>query len=110
MVSEAYDEVVFTDPTETFYAQLERLAAAPLVEYSQQAHFIKFSDTEDAHALLEAQKFLQSELAIVKERLNLLDPDLVKVDGQLREIQEKRSAKARTAATRPSPVNKKAKK
>ncbi|GKY97529.1 hypothetical protein MPSEU_000711100 [Mayamaea pseudoterrestris] len=103
VVWESYDEVVFTDPTESFYKQLERLASLPSVEYSQQAHFQQFSDTEDAQALLEAQKFLQKELGTVKERLGLLDTDMGAVEEAMRAIHEKRASKARAAATAASP-------
>jgi hypothetical protein len=109
-VFETYDEVVFTDPTETFYSLLLRYASLPSVEYSQQAHFQQFSDTEDAQALLEAQKFLQSELAATKERLGTLDHDLVHVEESIRAIHEKRANKARAAAAASSsPANKKKK-
>ena len=109
-MSETYDEVVFTNPTESFHSQLVRLASLPSVEYSQQAHFDKFSDTEDAQALLEAQRFLQAELATAKQRLGLLDNDLIKVEESIRSIHEKRANKARAAAAASaSPANKKQK-
>ena len=90
VVAESYDEVVFTEPTEKFFRQLQRLSSAPPIEYSQQNHFQQFSDTEDVHALLEAQKFLQSELTHVKERLRLAEADLAQVDEDLRHAQETR--------------------
>lgn len=101
-MAETYDEVVFTDPTETFYGQLMQLSSAPTVEYSQEAQFGKFSDTEDFHALLEAQKFLEQELASVKERLLNVDGELVQVDEGLREVQERKvnAAAQRKAAPR----------
>jgi hypothetical protein len=111
-VAEAYDEVVFTDPTESFFAQLQRLSTAPSIDYSQQAHFTTFSDTEDVHALLEAQKFLQTELVTAKERLGLLDKEMVNVEEALRLVQERRTttrAKAPAAATSPKSASKKAK-
>jgi hypothetical protein len=110
VVAETYDEVVFTDPTESFYTQLQRLASLPSIEYSQQAHFKQFSDTEDAQALLEAQKFLQAELVTVKERLGMLDNDMVTVEESMRAVHEKRAAKVRAAsAAGSSPANKKQK-
>jgi hypothetical protein len=89
VVAEFYDEVVFTDPIESFYSQLLRLGSLPLItSYSQQAHFTSFTDTEDAAALVEAQKFLQQELAVVKERLLLVDQDMQQVDEDLRHVKE----------------------
>lgn len=98
VVSETYDEVVFTDPAETFYVQLRRLASLPSVEYSQQAHFGRFSDTEDAQALLEAQKFLRTELAAARMKLDRLDREMVTVEESLREVHERRATKGRSSA------------
>ena len=68
VVSESYDEVVFTDPTEAFFSQLLKVGQLPPLQYSQQEHFQTFSDGPDSLALLEAQKFLQKELATAKDR------------------------------------------
>lgn len=107
--------MVFTDPTEAFFQQMKKLAALPPVEYSQREHFGKFSDDACVQALLEAQKFLQSELATTKERLLLVDQDLDQVDEALRQAAESAQARAnkRSATSAPhpatTPVMKKAK-
>jgi hypothetical protein len=87
VVAESYDEVVFTDPTEPFFAQMQRLIVNPLppVEYSQRDHFGKFSDHDLCTALIEAQKFLQGELGGVKQRLLTIDDEMLQVDNALRE-------------------------
>lgn len=97
VVAESYDEVVFTDPTENFYRQLQRLATAPSITYSQQDHFTTFSDGDDFQALLEAQKFLQIELATVKERARIVEVELQQADQEQRSAQER--SKTTTAAT-----------
>lgn len=104
VVSESYDEVVFTDPTEAFFNQLQRMPSLPPVTYSQQQHFGTFSDTDHVLALLEAQKFLKSELANVKERLRIVDSELLQVDNDLRTHTEQQQQRIRTtpmAAARP---------
>jgi len=115
VVAESYDEIVFTDPTESFYNHMQRLSSAPPISnYSQEAHFGQFSDTEDFQALLEAQKFLQEELIVAKERLQLVDTDMQEVDEALREIQERKAGQQRTRpppsrSAAPAPAAKKTK-
>jgi YEATS domain-containing protein 4 len=110
VVAETYDEVVFTDPHESFFQQLQAVREAPSVEteYSQHKHFTKFSDTDDVHALLEAQKFLHQQLRDAKERLKNVDDDLAEVgDGLLanHEQQQLRAAAVAvgTIASKPTP-------
>lgn len=100
VVAESYDEVVFTDPTETFFEQLQKVGRLPALQYSQQAHFPSYADTDDAQALLEAQKFLQTELAAVQERLRTVDSELQATDEHIRQAQERH--KAASAAARNS--------
>lgn len=88
VVSEVYDEVVFTDPTEVFYGQLQRVGTAPPIMYSQQAHFREFADTEQFQSLLEAQKFLQDELTKVRDRLHYVDTEMKEVDEEVQKVQE----------------------
>jgi hypothetical protein len=90
VVAETYDEVVFTNPSETFFQELQSLAQAPTIKYSQEAHFLQYSDSDDNKVLLEARKFLQNELLLAKERLLQVDGDLARADEALREEQEQR--------------------
>jgi hypothetical protein len=112
VVAESYDEVVFTDPTEPFFAQLQGLIVNPLppIEYSLRDHFGKFSDHDLCTALIEAQKFLQGELNGVKQRLLTIDDEMLQVDNALREQvrinkvtaatqQQQRSSASTAAAT-----------
>jgi hypothetical protein len=99
VVAEKYDEVVFTDPIEPFFEQLQQVTKAPSVEYSHQAHFPKYSDADNFLALLEAKKFLAKELERIKERQDLVNSDLEKADVELREAQEKASAAAAAASS-----------
>ena len=123
VVAESYDEVVFTDPTESFFGLLERIAYTPSVEYSQREHFTVYSDQDICTALLEAQKFLHQELATVKNRFRTIDVEIQQVDTALREQARKAptqraasarataapSAKATTSTATTAPPSKKAK-
>lgn len=102
-MAEIYDEVVFTDPNESFFQQLRAVREAPSVEarYSQSQHFTKlFSDTVDVHALLEAQKLLQQLLRDAKVRLKSVEEDQVEVEGDLvTALEQQRAATAAVSAT-----------
>jgi hypothetical protein len=98
IIAETYDEVVFTDPTESFYGQLMQLSSATKLQYSQQDHFEEFVDTDDFQALLEAQKFLKQELVTVKERLLNVDVELQQVGEGLREVQERKVTTSQRSA------------
>lgn len=85
VVAETYDEVVFTNPTETFFRMLQAVREAPTIEkeYSQHEHFKRFSDTEDVHALLEAQKFLQEQLRTARERLKVVTENSIQLEEEV---------------------------
>lgn len=107
VVAETYDECVFTDPTETFYNQLLRLSNLPEVHLNEdraQDAMGVFSDEQDFQALLEAQKFLQSELVAIKERFHLVDREMTQVDEALKDIQD--TSRARRATRVPASANK----
>ena len=99
VVAESYDEVVFTNPTETFYEQLQRVGRLPSVAYTQAGHFPTYSDTEDSQALLEANKFVQRELNAIRGRLKLVDEELRATDEQIRQAQERQKMASATTAT-----------
>jgi len=100
VVAETYEEVVFTDPSESFFKQLQAVREAPTVEseYSQHAHFGKFSDTDDVQALLEAQKFLRQQLLTAKERLSNVSEDMVKVEQDMLILQQAEQQQQQRAA------------
>ena len=85
VVSEVYDEIVFTNPKESFFLDVLAISDVPSIEqeYTQFKHFIKFSDTADMQALLEAQKFIQQQLQITKERYVRLNEELEAVDIEI---------------------------
>lgn len=98
VVAETYDEVVFTNPTEHFFRQLQSLsepaavaAGGSSIRYTPSIHFGTFSDSLDVKALIGAQKFLSDQLGEVKEHLVQLDEELEQVDKALQELQEKRA-------------------
>jgi YEATS domain-containing protein 4 len=119
VVSEKYDEVVFTDPNETFYRQLNRISVVPKIESSQQEHLAEsYPDQDDFLALIEAQKFLKEELAKVKGRFLVVSDELQTVDQALRTAQQQQQREAASKKTkapasqrkpRPPSQNKKAK-
>lgn len=108
VVAESYDEIVFTNPTETFYQQLQKVATAPSCQhlYSQHAHFPStYSDAEVCQAMVQAQKLLQEHLGQTKMNLIQLDHDLANVEEALRAQQEevrKKAARKAVASTQPS--------
>lgn len=113
VVHEFYDEVVFTNPKESFHQQLMRTSEVPRVkshEPSVQQIFPVYSDEADVKSLLEAQKFLQAELKNVKSRLLTADEEVVELEEALSSIAQAkaeaavaRSAAAAAAATASGP-------
>jgi methyl-accepting chemotaxis protein len=91
VVAETYDEVVFTDPRETFFQQLMRVADLPKIasaDQTVQECFQLFSDQDDFQKLIEAQRFLKKELEQVKARMRIVDDEMDQVDASLREVHE----------------------
>ena len=107
VVAETYDEVVFTDPNETFYQQLMRMSIVPRIQSNTtevQECFLQYSDNDDFSKLVEARRFLEKELSSVKERMKLASEEMEQVDVALREVQEAKKAasmqrKTKAAAT-----------
>ena len=81
VIHETYDEIVFTDPSDTFFNQLmlgqesssdANHSGFPKIfsnESAVQERLPLYSDEDDVKALLEAQKFLSIELSSVKDRI-----------------------------------------
>ena len=101
VVSERYDEVVFTNPKVVFHKQLldgqqqqqtntknkkrkkNKQLTYPLShESSVIEHFRTYGDEMDVKAMLAAREFLQKELRTVKDRL-------IKVDDELEEVKDR---------------------
>jgi hypothetical protein len=115
VVAEVYDEVVFTDPKESFFQSLMKVAEVPKIPFPDdavQACFQRFSDEDQFQALLEAQKFLRKELQQVKARLKLCSDEMEQVDADLREVHDAKKAIRNSSTTSngatPAPVKQKA--
>jgi YEATS domain-containing protein 4 len=103
VVSERYDEVVFTNPKVVFHKLLLDGGGAPHHHQQQQQqkkkkkkltyplshessvieHFRTYGDETDVKAMLAAKEFLQKELRSVKDRLIKVDVELEEVKGML---------------------------
>ena len=95
VVAEVYDEVVFTDPKESFFQSLLKVAEAPKIPFPDdavQACVKRYSDEDDFQALLEAQKFLQKELQQVKARMKMTCEEMEQVESALKEVLEAKKA------------------
>ena len=95
VVAEVYDEVVFTDPKESFFQSLLKVADLPKIPFPDdavQACVQRYSDEDDFQALLEAQKFLQKELQQVKARMKMTNEEMEQVDAALRDVLEAKKA------------------
>ena len=102
VVAEFYDEVVFTNPSEPFFRQLQRVGTNK-VDCKHKEHVPEYyTDAEDFNALLEAQKFLQQELAVAKEQYAQVTRDLATVDS---ELQTKKAQVESSAASASSSTN-----
>ena len=101
VVHEFYNEVVFTDPRDSFHKQLMRMSLLPKIESREpnvQAAFPRYSDEEDWKALLEAQSFLDAELKKVKHRLLEADTEMEELDLALIEVAQAQTQAAALAA------------
>jgi YEATS domain-containing protein 4 len=113
VLAEMYDEVVFTDPTESFFKSLTQITAVPVEckvddksskqEDDKTSLWKKhlndvYSDQEDFLALIGAQKFLQDELSKVKQRFQLVNDDITTVDQKLLLVQQQKQREAAAAA------------
>lgn len=106
VIHEFYDEVVFTNPTELFHTQLLGSSLptgdVPKVksqEPSVQEMFKPYSDEEDFTVLLEAQRFLESELISVKDRILRADCNKFELDAALAQVSAKVKAAAAAASS-----------
>lgn len=96
VVAEVYDEIVFTDPTEVFYQQMLRVSSMPTVSLKEdrvQGALSVFSDEANFQALLEAKKFLETELIGVREHFEQVEGEMSQLDRALRIAQEKNRTK-----------------
>jgi YEATS domain-containing protein 4 len=106
VVSELYDEIVFTNPSESFFRDVLAINDVPSIEheYTQSKYFTKFSDTADMHTLLEAQKFIEQQLQITKERYVRLNEELEAVDIEIENAVLPSPPPTTTTTTTPLPA------
>ena len=89
MVSESYDEVVFTNPKAEFHKALldghkhKRLSYPLSKEQSVIDHFKVYGDEEEVKLMISAKKFLEGELKNVKDRIIRVDKELEEVKHSL---------------------------
>eukprot|EP00568_Trieres_chinensis_P018670 CAMPEP_0183323988 /NCGR_PEP_ID=MMETSP0160_2-20130417/75848_1 /TAXON_ID=2839 ORGANISM="Odontella Sinensis, Strain Grunow 1884" /NCGR_SAMPLE_ID=MMETSP0160_2 /ASSEMBLY_ACC=CAM_ASM_000250 /LENGTH=287 /DNA_ID=CAMNT_0025491469 /DNA_START=21 /DNA_END=881 /DNA_ORIENTATION=+ len=89
VVHEFYDEVVFTNPKESFHRQLMRTSVLPRIkshEPAVQENFPTYTDEADLKAMLAAQKFLEKEIGLVKSRLLQADQEVTEIEDELAKI------------------------
>ena len=89
VVSESYDEVVFTNPKAEFHKALldghkhKRLSYPLSKEQSVIDHFKVYGDEEEVKLMISAKKFLEGELKNVKDRMIRVDKELEEVKHSL---------------------------
>jgi hypothetical protein len=108
VVAETFDEVVFTNPKEIFFQQLQQVAILPPVSelYSQRDYFPRYSDHDTFQALLEAKRYLEKALFNVKNRLLKVDEDMEEVDAAIKiQLEKNKAAAAASAAVVASQIN-----
>lgn len=75
VVSERYDEIVFTDPHESYFKKLVEGQRAPVPPHELQEHFLNFADqaASDIQKLSAARQYIHSEMLAVKEKITNSD-------------------------------------
>ena len=128
VLAEAYDEVVFTNPTHSFFQSLTQITAVPknaeedafaedftnhnndenkseeenqkaLLSPSWRNHLnAVYSDRDDFLAMIAAQKFLQDELSKVKQRFQIVNDEIIVADQKLVLVQQQKQRETAAAA------------
>lgn len=89
VIAEKFDEVIFTNPHETFHLQLQQVGMVPPIEPEKDTPQgtllpqVQYSDQDDMSKLVQAQGFLAAELQKVKDRLLKVDKEMEQVDAAL---------------------------
>lgn len=120
VVHEFYDEIVFTNPTEDFLGRLRRWSMTPKIQSAEptvQENFPRYDDEKDFKALLAAQRFLETELVKVKDRILVADAQSRDIEARMRNnhhhLQGKQAQPApnsvASSTTHSGPSNKKSK-
>ena len=93
VVSEVYDEVVFTDPREPFYQQLMSAKKEPTEPHPLNGHFSKFEDAAEVETLVKAGEYVAGQLQTVKDSIARLDHQI----GLARQLEQSRAAQEHAA-------------
>jgi hypothetical protein len=104
VVSEKYDEVVFTNPKLEFHSMLlsadKGKIEYPLSKEEANLEFFRiYGDEEDVQRMLAAKQFLDGELRNVKDRLAKADKELEEIRTGLTLIKDAVGESAKPAAT-----------
>jgi YEATS domain-containing protein 4 len=129
VLAETYDEVVFTDPSESFFRALTQVPAMPKLDPSMEddddeeeevegrsgsnkrasrkshAEYLNtlYSDQEDFLTLIAAQKFLQDELDKVKRRFQVVNDEIAIVDQKMIAVQQQKQREDAVVAVASTP-------
>eukprot|EP00903_Cladosiphon_okamuranus_P013154 g12268.t1 len=80
VVSEFYDEVVFTDPYEEFYTTLmQGQKLLPQRKHEHQEHFSTFSDGDTLQRLAAAREWVHNQLRGTKDKIRKADMDMAQL-------------------------------
>ncbi|CAN0063526.1 unnamed protein product [Scytosiphon promiscuus] len=80
VVSEFYDEVVFTDPYEEMYNTLmQGQKLLPQKKHEHQEHFSTFSDGDTLQRLAAAREWVHNQLRETKDKIRKADMDMAQL-------------------------------
>ncbi|CAM9475285.1 unnamed protein product [Ascophyllum nodosum] len=80
VVSEFYDEVVFTDPYEEFYDTLmQGQKLMPQRKHEHQEHFSTFSDGDTLQRLASAREWVHNQLRETKDKIRKADMEIAQL-------------------------------
>ena len=94
VVSEFYDEVVFTEPYEAFYDRVNARSDAPLAGHALNDSFSRFDDAPEVETILRAGEYVRGQLHNVKDAIARLDHQI----GLARQLEQSRAAQEHAAA------------
>ena len=108
VVSEKYDEVVFTNPKLEFHQLLLSADKSPIEyplsnEMTNLEYFRTYGDEDDVQRMIAAKQFLDVELRNVKDRLLKADSELEEVKNKLTSVKSSGGVKLvqGTGSTKP---------
>ena len=80
VVSEAYDEIIFTDPTNEF-KRLLMLYRPPISKENNHlsVHYLTFDDTNDLQKMAEAHDHVTKQLDMAKSKVFNLDAEIASI-------------------------------